>query len=98
MINGDMKAFVDTLFTGQDIEVLFREKHYFIHGYYVNYGTAEQYAHMEMIDYDNISDREDFIWAQDGTILSDLAAKFLQARIWDGMTFDEAEREIEWIG
>lgn len=41
MINGDVKEFVDTLFTGQDPEVVFRGRHLFIHGYYKNLGTKE---------------------------------------------------------
>lgn len=28
----------------------------------------------------------------------DCAEAFLAARLWDGMAFDEAESEIEWVG
>lgn len=98
MINGNLQEFVDTLYTGQDLEVLFRGRHLFIQGYYENVGTPKQFAHMEMFDYDNMKDYDDYIWVKDGPNLSDLATEFMQAKIWDGMAFDEAEREIEWIG
>lgn len=98
MINGDVTEFVDTLYTGQDLEVSFRGKHYFIQGYYRNYGTPEQLAHMEMFDYDNMRDLGDYIWVKEGKSLSELVTEFLQAKVWDGVAFDEAEREIEWIG
>ena len=97
MINGNLGAFIDALFTGQDLEVLFRGRHYFIHGHYENIGEANQFAHLEMFDYDHMKGYDDHVWSNDGPHLSYLASEFLQARIWDGMTFDEAEREIEWI-
>ena len=52
---------------------------------------------MEMFDCDNMMDYDDFIWAKDGANLSELATEFMQAKVWDGMAFDEAESEIEWI-
>lgn len=98
MINGDVTEFIDTLYTGQDLEVMFRSRHLFIQGYYENLGTPEQIAHMEMFDYNHMKDLDDYIWVKEGKSLSELATEFLQAKVWDGMAFDEAEREIEWIG
>ena len=97
MINGNLQEFVNTLFTGRDLEVMLRGRHLFIQGYHANYGTPKQHAHMEMFGCDNMRDYDDFIWAKDGANLSELATEFMQAKVWDNMAFDEAEAEIEWI-
>lgn len=53
---------------------------------------------MEMFDCGAASDRDFLVWEKDGPAMNELAEEFMQAKVWAGMTFAEAEPEIEWIG
>lgn len=98
MINGNLNDFMDTLFWGEELEVIFRDVGYFIQGYYKNIGTESQVAHLEMFALDGGEDSDVIVWQMDDRSMSACATAFLRAKVWDGMDFYQAEREIEWVG
>ena len=40
----------------------------------------------------------DYVFTYDGASRGECTEAFLAAKLWDGMAFDEAESEIEWVG
>ena len=92
MINGDPHDFVDVAYTGQDIIFVFRGVKYWFQGY-TNFET--HISHMEVFQYQPPS--EDYIWEIDSDSMEKCLEAFLEAPIFDGKTFWEAESEIEWV-
>ena len=39
----------------------------------------------------------DFLWETDSATMSACATSFLNAEIWDGLSFVRAEPEVEWL-
>ena len=52
----------------------------------------------------NVADMEafeipsgDFLWEADAATMSACATSFLNAGVWDGLSFVRAEQEVEWL-
>lgn len=97
MINGNMQAFLDKLAMGMELEVSFRGKSYLIQGWDRSDDDPSIAAHIEMFDLGD-TPKHDYEFRYDGPSRGECTEAFLAARLWDGMAFDEAEPEIEWIG
>ena len=93
MIGDNLDDFLDMLFWGEELEVEFRGKRYFIQGYYKELHSRKPVAHMEVF----ATDSGDFLWEMDSPSMSVCASAFLNAEIWSGMSFVRAEPEIEWL-
>ena len=94
-----MESLLETLFWGEELEVEFRGSRYFIQGYYKEGEAGGQVAHMEAFTIEHPTlGAGHFLWQMDAAAMSVCATAFLRAKIWDGMDFIRAEREIEWIG
>lgn len=91
MIDGNPHDFVDTVYTGQDIVYLYHGIKYWFQGYTLENGTC----HMEIFQYQPPA--EDEIWSHDDTSMEKCLEAFLQAPIFDGKTFWDAEQEITWV-
>ena len=98
MINGNLSAFMDSLALGMELEVLFREKRYFIQGWDFSYDDPDVGPHIEMFEILENGYGGDYVFTYDGASRGECTEAFLAAKLWDGMTFDEAESEIEWVG
>ena len=97
MINGNLQAFLDKLALGMELEVSFRGKNYLIQGWDWSETDAGTGPHIEMFELGEDFER-DYEFRYDGVSRGECTEVFLAAKIWDGMTFNEAEREIEWVG
>ena len=96
MINGNLQMFLDTLYLLEDLEVIFRGREYLIQGWTENIGSPNQFSHIEMFRTDEVEEGYDF--QCDAPTNTQCATAFLRAKVWDGMDFYQAEREIEWVG
>lgn len=96
MINGNVQAFLDKLALGMELEVSFRGKQYLIQGWDWSESDPTAGPHIEMFELGENAN-PDFEFRYDGASRGECTEAFLAAKIWDGMTFDEAEPEIEWI-
>ena len=90
MINGDVNDFLDTLWVGEEVIFTYNGKKYFAQGY-----TRD----------DNVSVHEvqlwepeaKVIWQEEGGSAEERILYFQNAQIFDGKSFLEIEREIEWV-
>ena len=98
MINGNLSAFMDSLALGMELEVLFREKRYFIQGWDFSYDDPDVGPHIEMFEILGNGYAGDYAFTFDGKSRGECTEAFLAAKVWDDMTFAEAEPEIEWVG
>ncbi len=97
MINGNLQAFLDKLALGMELEVSFRGRSYMIQGWDWSEDNPSAGPHIEMFSLGEDSGH-DYEFRYDGYSRGDCTEAFLAAKIWDDMTFNEAEPEIEWVG
>lgn len=90
MINGNVREFVDGLYYGDERCFLYNGKKYFIQGYYENEKPMLEIHIFEPAD-NNFEWR---VFSEDNNYPVD---KFETAKIFDGKTFWEAEKEMEWV-
>ena len=90
MINGNPKEFVDTIYTCQDIVFIFNNIKYWFQGY-----MTEQGVHMEVFQCE--PPKDEYIWEYNGESIKEGQELFEMAPIFNGKTFWEAEKEIEWV-
>ena len=93
MTVGDHEEFLKTLSWGEELEVGFRGRRYLIQGHTKGPRTREPVAHMEVFEIPS----GDFLWETDSATMSACATSFLNAEIWEGMSFVRAEPEVEWL-
>ena len=92
MINGDPHEFVDHFWSGQDTVYLYRNVKYWAQGYSCR---DKKKWRMEIFQYQPPSDG--YIWEYESESVQECLDAFLEAPIFDGKTFWEAESEIEWV-
>lgn len=93
MINGDVSCFLDSLHVFSDVEVAFRGKRYFIHGWCDWDEPDDCNCHIHM--YEVASGRG--VYERAAGSPSDCVSALLDAPVWEGLAFREAEPEIEWV-
>lgn len=98
MINSNLSAFLDELALGMELEVTFRGKRYFIQGWDFSEDDPAVGPHIEMFEILPDDRAGDYVFRYDGPSRGDCTRAFLAAKIWDGMDFNQAEHEIEWVG
>ncbi len=89
MRGGNVNKFVDDLYYGFEQVFLYRGKKYFIQGL-----TIDEKPYLLLDRWNPPAD--DYIWKKAGKD-SFPVNDFLEARIWDGRNFWEAQDEMEWI-
>lgn len=52
-------------------------------------------VHMEVIQYQPANNKE--IWSHDATTIEQCKQAFIDAPLFDGKTFWDAEQDIEWV-
>lgn len=90
MLNGDVNAFVETIYTGTDLVFWFDGKKYFLQGYVEN-GTSNLY--LDQLD----PPGTDYVWVGIGKPGKYPVQEFLEARLWNGKNFWEVQEEMEWV-
>ena len=91
MINGDYKMFVDDLHYGQEMNFSYKNRKYFIQGWY-----EKPVYHMELIRFVPLLEKK--LWEYNSKVsMSECAKEFMKSKIFDEKTFAEIESEVEWL-
>lgn len=90
MINGDAKEFVEGLYYGDERFFRYNRNKYFIQGYFENKKPLLELYILEPID-------DDFRWQAISKNNNYPVEEFENAKIFEGKSFWEIEKDIEWI-
>ena len=94
MINGNTNEFFDNMYHGDEFDISYKDKHYFIQSYYRNF---KEYEH-EIIVRQTIPELEnDSIFECKSNNPQQNIEDFQNAKIFEGKSFWEVEQEITWI-
>ena len=91
MIDGDPKEFVEDLHYGDERIFLYDGHRYFIQGYTTEDGKLA----LEIFGLD--PDNFDYLWTVSSDDKNYPVAEFERAPIFNGKTFWEAEKDIQWV-
>lgn len=91
MIGGNPNDFLDRIYSCQDTIYQYKGIKYWFQGYM----TDSNRVHMEIIQYFPASDRE--VWSYDGKTIDECWQAFVHAPIFDGRSFWNVEKNIEWL-
>lgn len=90
MINGNVNEFVDALYYGTENVFVFKQYKFMIQGWWKN----DKYTlYMQLWE----PPVEGHDWEYTAPTPAECVDKFLHAPLFDGKTFWEAEREMEWV-
>jgi hypothetical protein len=93
MINGDANMFIESVYNCQDIAFIYKGEKYWFQGHTVTDGVWG--VHMECYKIEPPGDEN--VWQYDGSSLSEGQESFQNSPIFDGKSFWEVEKEIEWV-
>lgn len=91
MMNGNPSEFVDRIYSCQDTVFIFKGVKYWFQGYTSPNGIV----HMEIFQYQPTSNA--YLWTHDGKTIAECQQSFLDTPIFDGKTFWDAEKDIQWV-
>ena len=91
MINGDIDMFIDTIHYGEDISLKYGNRRLFIDGWW----KGNKYT-LRMFDYDNPDDDSIYNFEITNEDREKVVNEFLEKKIWNGKTFLEEAKNIEW--
>ncbi len=90
MINGNIDEFVDKLWGGEEVIYTYHGKKYFSQGYTLENGDY----HFELQMWEPTTK---LLWKINGYTKQESLNAFLKEPFFDGKTFWEAEKEMEWV-
>lgn len=90
MTNGDINEFMDKLWGGEELIYTYNGKKYFSQGY--NEKSGEYVFELQLWE-----PEVKILWQVVGKDNQDSLDAFLKEPLFDGKTFWEAEKEIEWV-
>ena len=90
MINGNAREFIDGLYYGDERFFIFDGNKYFLQGYYVD---GKPMLEMYVVENPAV----DFAWRMVSNNSEYPVEEFENAKIFNGKSFWEIEKEIEWI-
>lgn len=90
MINGNASEFIDGLYYGDERFFIYSGNKYFLQGYCEN-----ETFNLELYIIENPDNN--FEWHASSQSKYDLVNKFEKAKIFNGKSFWEVEKEIEWV-
>ncbi len=90
MINGNVSEFVDHIHYGDELVFTFRGRKFFLQG------LSEKGVYTLYLDRWDPPSNE-YLWVGKGKANNYPVDEFLNAKIWDGKAFWDAEQEMEWI-
>ena len=89
MINGDPKEFLERVCSGQDTPYKFNGKKYWLQGFVVKNGfRAEVFC---------CDPPHEYLWEYTGKCPLECMEKFQTALIFDGKSFWDVEKDLEWL-
>ena len=88
MKNGNVNEFVDHIYYGDELWFLYKDTKYFLEGLCIN-GESKLYL-FEMKE-----NGAEYSWPVSGHRYP--AESFLNAKLFDGKSFWEIEKEVEWV-
>ena len=92
MINGDIEMFVDTLHYGTDIYLIYGNQKVFIDGWW-----EDEIYTLRMIDLSDIKKKDSiYNFEISGKDREKVVEEFLNKKIWNGKSFYEEAKNIEW--
>lgn len=89
MQGGNVNEFIDDLYYGFEQVFWYRGKKYFIQGL-----TIDDHPWLLLDQWEPPG--EDYVWKKEGKDTFPVK-DFLNAKIWDGRNFWEAQDEMEWV-
>ncbi len=92
MIGGNYTEFVDLLSYGEELVFVFREKKYFLQGWWNDDNTQ---ATMVLTAIER-STFDGYLWETHQDHMSKCADLFLSAPLWDGKDFNQIQDEVIW--
>ena len=98
MINGNVNEFVDNLYYGSEMYFIFRDKKYFIQGWFdapMHYLVLEHYYDKNLST--ELENFDGYICEHKSTDANECVHAFLEAPLWNGKTFYQVEKDIMWI-
>ena len=90
MINGNIDEFVEKLLDGEEVIYVYHGKKYFSQGYNLDDGTY----YFELQQWGS---EASVLWSVEGLDRPASLDAFLKEPLFDGKTFWECEKEIEWV-
>ena len=90
MKNGNPKEFIDGLYYGDERVFIYNNEKFFIQGY-IDSGKSTLFLDR----WEPASN--DYFWKMAGTDKNYPVKEFLEAKLFNGKTFYEVEKDIEWI-
>ena len=90
MINGNIDEFMDKLWGGDELIYTYNGKKYFSQGYINDDG--KYYFELQLWEPEG-----GVLWSITGLNNQDSLDAFLKEPLFDGKTFWEVEKEIEWV-
>lgn len=90
MINGNIDEFMDKLWSGEELIYTYNGKKYFSQGYITDDGKYR-------FELQRWEPDADILWKTEGLSNQDSLEAFLKEPLFDGKTFWEVEKEIEWV-
>lgn len=91
MINGDIDMFIDTIHYGEDISLKYGNMRLFIDGWWKD----NKYT-LRMFNYDNPDENSIYNFEITNEDREKVVKEFLEKKIWNGKTFLEEAKNIEW--
>jgi len=88
MINGDLNAFLDSLYVCNDMYIRYEGSVYFIQGF-----SRGDVFHLERWNCSMLDDKE--FWEFNDEAPDKCVKDFLEAPMWNGKKFYEAEKDME---
>lgn len=94
MIDGNTKEFIDKL-SYEDHYIIYNGEKYFFNGCQVTKDNQGNIVKVVLEVYDLANNSTIFSTSQ--MSISDCIAEFEKAKIWDGKSFWEVEKEMQWV-
>lgn len=94
MIDGNVNVFFDNMYHGDEFNISYRDKQYFIQSYFLDFQT---YIHEIVVRQANPEIAEDKIFECKSNNPQQNIENFQNAKIFNGKTFWEVEQEITWL-
>ncbi|MBO5513913.1 MAG: hypothetical protein J5961_04925 [Mogibacterium sp.] len=92
MIDGNITEFIDQLYYGQEIVFIYKEKKYFIQGWWNDARSETTMVLTEVSDHPF----EGYMWEHHANKMPACAEAFLNAPLWDGKTFLQIQEDVTW--
>lgn len=88
MKNGNVQEFVDHIYYGDELWFYYKGRKFFLEGW-------SDHNRLDLCLFEMEDNGERYIWKGDASHYP--VEAFLEATIWDGKAFWDAEQDMEWV-